>query len=86
MPIGSNSGNGLSGRGSPSCHHERCLSRRVRTSYGFQIEWLYPGKEIGAVSRGDVAVFFRRRSESFEPAVDWVFAEDIDATYRELKA
>jgi uncharacterized glyoxalase superfamily protein PhnB len=38
------------------------------------------------VSRDDVAIFFRRRSQPFEPAVHWVFAEDIDATYDELKS
>ena len=59
--------------------------KHYRDTLGFKIEWLYPGKEIGAVSRGDVAVFFRRRSEPFEPAVHWVFAEDIDATYQELE-
>ena len=32
-----------------------------RDALGFEIGWLYPGKEIGAVSRGDVAIFFRRR-------------------------
>lgn len=29
-----------------------------RDALGFTIEWLYPDKEIGAVTRGDVAVFF----------------------------
>jgi hypothetical protein len=57
-----------------------------RDALGFEIGWLYPGKEIGAVSRGDVAVFFRKRKSPFEPAVHWVFAEDIDASYRELKS
>ncbi|MCM3901842.1 MAG: VOC family protein [Pyrinomonadaceae bacterium] len=46
----------------------------------------YPSKEIGAVSRGNVAVFFRQRKLPFEPAVHWVFAEDIDALYHELKS
>ncbi|HEX4999286.1 MAG TPA: glyoxalase superfamily protein [Terriglobia bacterium] len=55
-----------------------------RDTLGFEIAWLYPGEEIGAVSRGNVAIFFRKRSGSFEPAVHWIFAEDIDATYREL--
>ena len=32
-----------------------------RDALGFEIGWLYPGKEIGAVSRGDVAIFFRKR-------------------------
>jgi predicted enzyme related to lactoylglutathione lyase len=57
-----------------------------RDALGFEIGWLYPGKEIGAVSRGDVAIFFRKKKSPFEPAVHWVFAEDIDASYEELKS
>ena len=57
-----------------------------RDALGFEIGWLSPGKEMGAVSRGDVAIFFRRREAPFEPAVHWVFAEDIDASYRELES
>ncbi len=60
--------------------------RHYRDALGFEIGWLDPDKEIGAVSRGDVAIFFRRREPPFEPAVHWVFAEDIDASYRELKS
>ncbi|MGB9435181.1 MAG: VOC family protein [Candidatus Acidiferrum sp.] len=60
--------------------------QHYRDALGFAIEWLYPGKEIGAVSRGHVAIFFRKRKQPFEPAVHWVFAEDIDATYQELKS
>lgn len=29
---------------------------------------------------------FAKREPPFEPAVHWVFAEDIDASYQELKA
>jgi predicted enzyme related to lactoylglutathione lyase len=57
-----------------------------RDTLNFEIGWLYPGKEIGAVTRGNVAIFFRRRERPFEPAVNWVFAEDLDATYNELKS
>ena len=57
-----------------------------RDALGFTVEWLYPGKEIGAVSRGEVAVFFRRREAPFEPAIHWVFAADIDATFEELRS
>ena len=57
-----------------------------RDTLGFEIGWLYPSKEIGAVSRGDVAIFFRRREPPFEPAVHWVFARDVDVTYDELKS
>lgn len=55
-----------------------------RDRLGFTVEWLYPGEEIGAVSRGEAVVFLRRRAQTFEPTVHWIFAEDIEATYREL--
>ena len=60
--------------------------QHYRDVLGFDIGWLYTGKDIGAVSRGNVAIFFRRRSPPFEPAIHWVFAEDIDATYNEFKS
>lgn len=56
-----------------------------RDVLGFEIGWTHPGKEIGSVSRGNVAIFFRKRQEPFEPSVHWVFAEDIEATYQELR-
>jgi hypothetical protein len=59
--------------------------QHYRDALGFEIGWLYPG-EIGAVSRGNVAIFFRKTTPPFEAAVHWVFAEDIDATYNELKS
>jgi uncharacterized glyoxalase superfamily protein PhnB len=58
--------------------------QHYRDALGFEIGWLYEGKEIGAVSRGKLAIFFRKRKMPFEPAVHWVFAEDIDASYQEL--
>ncbi len=60
--------------------------RHYRDVLGFEIGWLYPDKQIGAVSRGKVAIFFRRRDEPFEPAIQWVYAEDIEASYTELQA
>jgi predicted enzyme related to lactoylglutathione lyase len=60
--------------------------RHYRDALGFAIGWLEPGKELGSVSRGDVAIFLRRRRGRFEPAVHWVFADDIDATYEECRA
>ena len=60
--------------------------RYYRDVLGFEIGWLDPSKEIGSVSRGNAAIFFRRRQEPFEPAVHWVFAPDIDATYEELRS
>jgi uncharacterized glyoxalase superfamily protein PhnB len=63
-----------------------CAQQHYRDALGVEIGWLYPGKEIGAVSRGNVTIFFRKRKPPFEPAVHWVFAEDIDASYQELKS
>jgi len=58
--------------------------QHYRDALGFEIGWLYPGKEIGAVLRDKVTIFFRKREPPFEPAIHWVFCEDIDAWYREL--
>lgn len=58
--------------------------RYYRDVLGCKIEWIYPGKEIGAVSNGKTAIFFRKRTKSFEPAVSWIFAHDVDATYQAL--
>ena len=60
--------------------------QHYRDALGFEIGWLYSDKEIGAVSRGNATIFFRKRSPPFEPAIHWVFAEDIDASYQELKS
>jgi uncharacterized glyoxalase superfamily protein PhnB len=53
---------------------------------GFEILWLYPGGGIGAVSRDEMVIFFRRRERPFEPAIHWVFAPEIDATYEEMRS
>jgi predicted enzyme related to lactoylglutathione lyase len=60
--------------------------QHYRDALGFDIGWLEPGKDIGAVSRGKVAIFLRKRELPFESAVHWVFADDIDASYEELKS
>jgi predicted enzyme related to lactoylglutathione lyase len=61
-----------------------CAQQLYRDALGFEIGWLSPGKQIGARSRDQVAIFFRRRTPPFEPSVHWMFAEDIDRSYREL--
>jgi uncharacterized glyoxalase superfamily protein PhnB len=58
--------------------------QHYRDALGFEIGWLYPGKEIGAVSRDKAVIFFRKRMPPFEPAIHWVFAENVDALYQEL--
>jgi predicted enzyme related to lactoylglutathione lyase len=69
----------------PTADVERA-QQHYRDALGFEIGWLHEGGGIGAVSRGNVAIFLRRRTPPFEPAVHWVFAEDIDATYDELRS
>ncbi len=56
-----------------------------RDALGFEILWLDPG-EIGAVKRGNATIFFRQTTPPFAAAVHWVFAEDVEATYYELKS
>jgi len=53
--------------------------------FGCKKEWLYQDKEIGAVSNGETAIFFRRRTDTFEPVVHWVFCNDVDESYNTLK-
>jgi predicted enzyme related to lactoylglutathione lyase len=60
--------------------------QHYRDALGFDIGWLEPDKGIGSVSRGKAVIFFRRRKPPFEPAIHWSYAEDIDATYQELKS
>lgn len=60
--------------------------QHYRDALSFDVGWLYPSKAIGAVSRGKAIVFFRKRTPPFEPAIHWIYAEDIDATYEELKS
>jgi uncharacterized glyoxalase superfamily protein PhnB len=57
-----------------------------RDVLGFEIGWLDPGRVIGAVSRGKAVIFLRRTKPPFAPAVHWVFADDLDATYGEMEA
>lgn len=62
-----------------------------RDKLGFELGWIVAsdggaGNEIGSVKRGQAAIFLRRRTGPFEPAVHWYYAVDIHATYAELKA
>jgi len=54
--------------------------------FGCNVEWLYPTKEIGAVSNGDTTIFFRKKQCPFEPAVNWIYCSDVDASYEKLKS
>jgi uncharacterized glyoxalase superfamily protein PhnB len=60
--------------------------QHYRDALGFEIGWLYPGATIGAVSRDGSAIFFRKKVRPFEPAINWIFAAEIDATYEELRS
>lgn len=60
--------------------------QHYRDALGFTIGWLYPGGDIGAVLRPPTTIFLRRRTPPFEPAIHWMFAVDIDASYQELQS
>jgi uncharacterized glyoxalase superfamily protein PhnB len=53
--------------------------------FGCKREWLLPGKELGAVSNGETAIFFRKCEGTFQPATHWVYCTDVDDTFDKLK-
>lgn len=61
---------------------------RARNYYceklGFKKEWALP--EIAAASRGKTAIFYRLSAEPISPQIHWIFADDVDATYAEMRA
>ena len=70
----------------PVADVERAQQHYIAT-LGFEIGWLEPDKGIGSVSHGDMGpIFFRKRQPPFAPGIHWVYAEDLDATYEELKS
>ncbi|MFQ6546477.1 VOC family protein [Aestuariibius sp. 2305UL40-4] len=58
--------------------------RYYRDRMGFRIGWHQEDGRIGAVSRGDCAIFFRETDTEIHPGTFWVFAEAIDDLYRAL--
>jgi uncharacterized glyoxalase superfamily protein PhnB len=60
--------------------------QHYRDKFGFQIGWVYPGGDIGAVHRDETAIFFRRRTAPFEPAVHWVYAPNIESSYQQMQS
>ena len=60
--------------------------QHYREVLGFKVNWTYPGNTISGISRGDVSIFIRQRTPPFEPAIHWIFAPDIEASYAELKS
>jgi predicted enzyme related to lactoylglutathione lyase len=55
-----------------------------RDELGFSIAWIYPDKSIGAVSKGETAIFFRKQAGTMINT-HWIFADDIDEVYEEIK-
>jgi len=55
-----------------------------RDTFGFEINWLYPTNDVGAVSLGEVALFFRKSEPPFKPVALWIFTKDLDLTYQQL--
>jgi len=55
-----------------------------REKLGFEISWTDPDKSMGAVRRGDVAIFFAKVNSPIEPNIHWVFSENVDLTYTEF--
>lgn len=55
-----------------------------RDRLGFTIEWIYPDREIGAVSHDEIAIFFRRTFKKIHPAAFWIYASDVDLAHQKF--
>src|ERR1043166_6989355 len=55
-----------------------------RDKLGFEIGWIEPFKGMGAVSKDEAAIFFRQH-DNVVPITIWIFVDDVDETYNELK-
>jgi len=55
-----------------------------RDALGCRVEWILPSKEMGAVSNGETAIFFRKRPDPFEPAICWIYVQEVDAIYQKM--
>lgn len=55
-----------------------------RDVLGFEMAWTLDDKSLGAVGREGLAIFFLKNTHP-TPTHHWIFAEDIDATYQEMK-
>jgi len=51
-----------------------------------RLDGFTPAERLEPCRAINVAPFFRKRKPPFEPAVHWVFAEDVDAWHQELKS
>jgi predicted enzyme related to lactoylglutathione lyase len=60
--------------------------QHYRDALGFDIGWTIPKGTLGSVSRDGIAIFFRMTLRPFAPAIHWIFAANIDATYDELRS
>jgi hypothetical protein len=56
-----------------------------RDSLGFDIAWIDPDKIIGCVKRDDIAIFLSKCNNT-SPGSHWIFAVEVDATFKEMKA
>jgi len=55
-----------------------------RDVLGFEVAWILEDKSMGAAGRDGIAIFFARQPHPM-PTQHWIFADDIDATYQEMK-
>ena len=59
--------------------------QHYRDKLGFEIGWLEQDQSIGAVQRDKAVLFFRKKDKPFDPVTQWVFCEDIEASYAEIQ-
>jgi len=55
-----------------------------RDNLEFTVAWTDPSKLIGAVSKDEAAIFLRQHDQ-ITPVTVWIFVDDVDETYEEIK-
>ena len=58
--------------------------RYYRDRLGFEIAWYNEEGQIGAVSHGDCAIFFRKVEGDIHAGTFWIFTERVDEAFAAL--
>lgn len=56
-----------------------------RDVLGFDVAWYNEAGKIGAVARGECALFFREADGNAAPSTFWVHCEDLDEAHAEFQ-
>jgi uncharacterized glyoxalase superfamily protein PhnB len=59
--------------------------QHYRDFFGCEISWITEDGEMGAVTSAETVFFLRRKAAPIEPAVQWVFTENLEEAFQTLQ-